>query len=133
MRVLDRLGLDHEVLDDGCCGLAGSFGYEAGERYEVSMRAGEQQLLSAVRETAAETLVITDGFSCRSQIEHGAGRGQAMHLAEVIALAYRESGRLPAGAASDGHVPHRAARAAAATLAGAGVLAGAGMLVRRRR
>jgi hypothetical protein len=56
-----------------------------------------------------------------------------MHLAEVIALAYRESGRLPASAASDGHKPHRGARAAAATLAGAGMPAGAGVLARRRR
>jgi Fe-S oxidoreductase len=69
--VLDRLGLDYEVLDDGCCGLAGSFGYERGERYEVSIKAGEKTLLPAVRAASPHTLLMTDGFSCRSQIEHG--------------------------------------------------------------
>jgi Fe-S oxidoreductase len=82
LAVLDRLGLDTTVLDSGCCGLAGSFGYEEGERYAVSMKAGERVLLPAVRSAPADTLVITDGFSCRSQIEHGTGR-RALHLAEV--------------------------------------------------
>jgi FAD/FMN-containing dehydrogenase/Fe-S oxidoreductase len=85
-RVLGRLGLKLEVLDAGCCGLAGSFGYEAGEPYDVSMKAGERVLLPAVRDAAADALVITDGFSCRSQIEHGADRG-ALHLAQVAQLA----------------------------------------------
>src|SRR5581483_4348747 len=96
--VLDRLGLDYEVLDDGCCGLAGSFGYEAGEPYDVSMRVGEQKLLPAVRDAGGDTLVVTDGFSCRSQIEHGAGGRRSLHLAEVLALAYRENGVVPADA-----------------------------------
>jgi FAD/FMN-containing dehydrogenase/Fe-S oxidoreductase len=84
--VLGRLGLDVEVLDAGCCGLAGSFGYQAGEPYEVSMKAGERVLLPAVREADPDTLVVTDGFSCRSQIEHGAGR-RSRHIAEVLDLA----------------------------------------------
>jgi Fe-S oxidoreductase len=85
-KVLSALGLDYEVLDSGCCGLAGSFGYEAGERYEVSMKAGERRLLPRVRDAAEDVIVITDGFSCRSQIEHG-GRGRrALHLAEVVAM-----------------------------------------------
>ncbi len=91
-RVLDRLGVDCEVLDSGCCGLAGSFGYEAGEKYEVSVKAGEQVLLPAVREAPKHALVITDGFSCRSQIEHGSDR-EAMHLAQVVQMALREGGR----------------------------------------
>jgi Fe-S oxidoreductase len=81
--VLGRLGLDVTVPDSGCCGLAGSYGYEAGEKYEVSMKAGERVLLPAVRATGAGTVVITDGFSCRSQIQHGTDR-RAWHLAEVI-------------------------------------------------
>jgi FAD/FMN-containing dehydrogenase/Fe-S oxidoreductase len=88
-RVLERLGLDYEVLDTGCCGLAGSFGYEAGERYEVSVKAGEQRLLPAVREVSPHTLVLTDGFSCRSQIAHGSERS-ALHLAQAIQMALRE-------------------------------------------
>jgi Fe-S oxidoreductase len=86
--VLDRLGLDYEVLDSGCCGLAGSFGYEAGEKYDISMRAGERVLLPAVR-AEPNALIVTDGFSCRSQIEHGTGR-RALHLAEVAAMALRQ-------------------------------------------
>jgi Fe-S oxidoreductase len=76
-------------LDDGCCGLAGSFGYEAGERYEVSVKAGERTLLPAARNASPHTLLITDGFSCRSQIEHGSDRS-ALHLAQVVQMALRE-------------------------------------------
>jgi len=84
-----------EVLDSGCCGVAGSFGYHAGEPYEVSVKAGERVLLPAVRDAAADTLVLTDGFSCRSQIEHRSDR-RPLHLAEVARAALRT----PGGAAS---------------------------------
>lgn len=93
--VLDRMGLDYEVLDTGCCGLAGSFGYEHGERYEVSVKAGERLLLPRVREASASTLVLTDGFSCHSQINHGSGRG-ALHMAQVIQMALRDGPNGPA-------------------------------------
>jgi Fe-S oxidoreductase len=93
--VLERLGLDFEVLDTGCCGLAGSFGYEAGERYEVSIKAGEQVLLPKVRQASPHTLLVTDGFSCRSQIEHGSDRS-ALHLAEAVRMAMREGPNGPA-------------------------------------
>jgi hypothetical protein len=62
-----RLGVDAEVLDAGCCGLAGSFGYERGERYQVSIKAGERALLPAVRAAAEDTLIVADGFSCQEQ------------------------------------------------------------------
>jgi Fe-S oxidoreductase len=88
-KVLDRLGLDYEVLDTGCCGLAGSFGYERGERYEVSIKAGEQVLLPRVRDASPHTLILTDGFSCHSQIEHGSDR-RALHLAQAIQMALHE-------------------------------------------
>jgi hypothetical protein len=121
---LERLGLELEVLDSGCCGLAGSFGYEAGEPYDVSIKAGEQVLLPAVRSAPPETLVVTDGFSCRSQIEHGARR-RAYHLAEAIRLALPDA-RPPMNRSGN----HRVARtAAAATLAGGGVA----VALRRRR
>jgi Fe-S oxidoreductase len=90
--LLGRLGLELEILDSGCCGLAGSFGYGAGEHYDVSMKAGERVLLPAVRAAEADTLVVADGFSCRAQIAHGTGR-RALHLAEVLRLALREAGR----------------------------------------
>jgi FAD/FMN-containing dehydrogenase/Fe-S oxidoreductase len=95
--ILDRLGLDFEVLADGCCGLAGSFGYERGERYEVSVKAGERMLLPRVRDASPHTLILTDGFSCRSQIEHGTDRG-ALHLAQIIQMALREGPNGPAHA-----------------------------------
>jgi Fe-S oxidoreductase len=129
-QVLDKLGLDYDVLDDGCCGLAGSFGYEAGDRYDVSMKAGEQKLLPKVRETAHDTLVITDGFSCRSQIEHGANGRRSLHIAEVIALALREH-RVVDDESVDGSRGRTTAKAAvAAAVVAAG--AGAAFIARRR-
>jgi FAD/FMN-containing dehydrogenase/Fe-S oxidoreductase len=82
--VLEAMGLEIEAPAPGCCGHAGAFGYEA-EHYPVSMQIGEQVLLPNVRAAAEDTLVIADGFSCRQQIRHGAGR-LAMHPAEVLAL-----------------------------------------------
>jgi Fe-S oxidoreductase len=93
--VFRRLGVDCEVLDTGCCGLAGSFGYERGERYEVSVKAGERKLLPRVREASPHTLIVTDGFSCRSQIEHGSDRS-ALHLAQIVHMAMREGPNGPA-------------------------------------
>jgi FAD/FMN-containing dehydrogenase/Fe-S oxidoreductase len=82
--LLDATGLDVEILDSGCCGLAGSFGFEAGEKYEVSMRCGERRLFPAVRREAGSTTLVADGFSCREQILHGTGR-RAVHLAQLLA------------------------------------------------
>jgi FAD/FMN-containing dehydrogenase/Fe-S oxidoreductase len=82
--VLGKLGLDYELPDSGCCGMAGSFGFEK-EKYAVSMAAGERVLLPAVRAASEETLIIADGFSCREQIAQATGR-RALHIAEVIAM-----------------------------------------------
>jgi Fe-S oxidoreductase len=105
--LLDRLGLDHEVLDDGCCGLAGSFGYQPGEPYGVSVKAGERALLPAVRGASDSTLIVTDGFSCRSQIAHGSPR-EALHLAQVTHMALVQGPTGPAVAPPETHVlqPH---------------------------
>jgi FAD/FMN-containing dehydrogenase/Fe-S oxidoreductase len=83
--VLAKLGLDFKVLDSGCCGLAGSFGYER-SHYDISMKIGERALLPAVRKAPKDALVIADGFSCRQQVAHATDR-RALHLAEVIQLA----------------------------------------------
>ncbi|MGH2902221.1 MAG: FAD-binding and (Fe-S)-binding domain-containing protein, partial [Solirubrobacteraceae bacterium] len=88
-RVLERMGVVCEDSGGGCCGLAGSFGYEDGDPYDVSMKAGERVLLPAVREAPEGTLIVTDGFSCRHQISHGSER-RAVHLAQVIQMALRE-------------------------------------------
>jgi Fe-S oxidoreductase len=85
--LLKRMGLDFQVLDSGCCGMAGSFGFEAG-KYDVSVKVGERVLLPAVRKADPETLIITDGFSCFDQIEGLAGR-KALHIAEVLLMAIR--------------------------------------------
>lgn len=83
-KLLERLGLALDVLDAGCCGMAGAFGFEAAH-YDVSLRAGERVLLPAVRRAADDALVIADGFSCRTQIEQTTGR-RALHLAQVLEL-----------------------------------------------
>jgi FAD/FMN-containing dehydrogenase/Fe-S oxidoreductase len=95
LKVLRKMGLDVEHLQSGCCGMAGSFGFEAGQAYEVSVAAGERVLLPAVREAAEDTLIVANGFSCREQIAQGTDR-RGLHLAEVMKLA-REGGaeRLP--------------------------------------
>ncbi|HTU87353.1 MAG TPA: FAD-linked oxidase C-terminal domain-containing protein [Solirubrobacteraceae bacterium] len=82
--LLRRAGVEAEMTKAGCCGLAGSFGYHAGQQYEVSMRVGEQFLLPQVRSAGSDTLLVADGFSCRSQIAAGTGR-RAIHTAEVLA------------------------------------------------
>ncbi|HEX6780323.1 MAG TPA: FAD-linked oxidase C-terminal domain-containing protein, partial [Ktedonobacterales bacterium] len=94
--MLTKLGLDYELLDSGCCGMAGSFGFEQGERYEVAVKCGERVLYPAVRQAPKDALIITDGFSCRTQIEQGTDR-QALHLAEVIKMAMHEGSKGPAG------------------------------------
>jgi FAD/FMN-containing dehydrogenase/Fe-S oxidoreductase len=94
--VLRRLGIDYEVIDTGCCGMAGSFGFER-RHYGVSQAIGERRLLPAVRAAAKDTLIIADGFSCREQIAQASDR-RALHLADVLALAQRparESDKYP--------------------------------------
>src|SRR5258706_13168897 len=66
-------GLKVETIETSCCGMAGSFGYEA-EHYDVSMKMAELSLLPKVRQASAENLVVADGTSCRHQIEHGTKR-----------------------------------------------------------
>ncbi|HXC43094.1 MAG TPA: FAD-linked oxidase C-terminal domain-containing protein [Candidatus Dormibacteraeota bacterium] len=83
--VLHRLGIDFQSPAPGCCGMAGSFGFEA-EKYEISVAIGELELLPAVRKAPANWLVIADGFSCREQIAQSTNR-QALHLAEVLQMA----------------------------------------------
>ncbi|MBS1191718.1 MAG: FAD-binding oxidoreductase [Rhodocyclaceae bacterium] len=86
--VLKKLGVDFELLDSGCCGMAGSFGFEKA-KYEVSMACGERVLLPAVRAAPEETLIIADGYSCREQIVQTTER-QPLHLAQVLRLALEE-------------------------------------------
>src|SRR5581483_5273960 len=84
-KLLEALGAEVEVLDSGCCGMAGPWGVEAGH-YEISPACGERALFPKVRAAAADTLVVADGFSCKTQIEQGVGR-RALHVAQVLKLA----------------------------------------------
>ncbi len=79
-----RLPANYEVaeIQSGCCGMAGSFGYES-EHYEVSMAIGEQRLFPAVQAADTTVDIVADGISCRQQIQHATGR-QARHLVEVL-------------------------------------------------
>jgi FAD/FMN-containing dehydrogenase/Fe-S oxidoreductase len=82
LEVLRATGLDVEKLESGCCGLAGSFGFEA-EKYELSKAIYDNRLAGMVRDAPPDTLLVADGFSCKTQIEQLGGR-RALHLAEVI-------------------------------------------------
>jgi FAD/FMN-containing dehydrogenase/Fe-S oxidoreductase len=84
LQVLTASGLDAGAVPSGCCGMAGSFGFEAA-KYEVAMAAGERVLLPAVRAAPQETLILANGFSCREQIEQATGR-PTLHMAEALAL-----------------------------------------------
>ncbi len=75
-------GADVIDLDAGCCGMAGSFGYEV-EHYEVSRLVGEQRLLPALRKAKPDAVVVAPGFSCRLQINHFAGR-EAVHPSVLL-------------------------------------------------
>ncbi len=85
--LLRKTGADVQSLDAGCCGMAGSFGFDA-HKYDVSVAAGERVLLPAVRAAAPDTLVVSDGFSCREQIAQTTGR-HALHLADLLKLGLR--------------------------------------------
>ncbi|MFF1797770.1 (Fe-S)-binding protein, partial [Kitasatospora sp. NPDC058263] len=88
-RVEARTGLRNRVLDSGCCGLAGSFGFERGH-FEVSVTIAERVLLPELRAADPDTVVLADGFSCRTQIAHLAEGRQALHLAELLQRGLRE-------------------------------------------
>lgn len=87
VELMRAMGVEPDVLDSGCCGLAGNFGFEKGH-YDVSEACGERVLFPALRSADPQAAVLADGFSCRTQIEQGdAGGRRGMHLAELLAAA----------------------------------------------
>jgi Fe-S oxidoreductase len=79
-------GLNVELIESSCCGMAGSFGYEAAH-FNISMRMAELSLLPAVRAAPPDTLIVADGTSCRHQIEDGtreSGRREPLHVVRVL-------------------------------------------------
>ncbi len=83
--LLRKMGAEVQSLDAGCCGMAGPFGFER-EKYAIAQASGERILLPAVRQASPDTLIVSDGFSCREQIFQSTGR-RALHFAEAIMLA----------------------------------------------
>ena len=80
--LLRKMGVDLRSLDAGCCGMAGPFGFER-DKFAISQAIGERVLLPAVRDAGPDTLIVTDGFSCREQILQSVNR-RALHIAEVV-------------------------------------------------
>ncbi len=86
MAILGGIGeLKVEAPDAGCCGMAGPFGYGA-ERFEVSRAIAERVLIPAVRQSAPDTMIVADGFACRTQIRHFCPERRPLHLAQLLNL-----------------------------------------------
>jgi FAD/FMN-containing dehydrogenase/Fe-S oxidoreductase len=88
VELLKKTGLKVEVLDSGCCGMAGAFGYEE-QHAEIAKACGERVLLPTVRGASADTIILADGFSCREQILQNSDR-TPLHLAQVLQIGIRE-------------------------------------------
>jgi FAD/FMN-containing dehydrogenase/Fe-S oxidoreductase len=86
--MLDSLQLDYRLLDSGCCGMAGAFGFDK-NKYAISMAIAEQVLLPEVRAATEDVLLIADGFSCREQIRQATAR-RTLHLSEVLQMALHQ-------------------------------------------
>jgi FAD/FMN-containing dehydrogenase/Fe-S oxidoreductase len=93
--IAKKAGLDFELLASGCCGMAGSFGFESGVKKDVAQACGERALLPRVRDEAPSTIVLADGFSCREMIAQSTDR-HGLHLAHVLQAALRGDRALPA-------------------------------------
>jgi Fe-S oxidoreductase len=140
VELLEKMGVEVETLQAGCCGLAGSWGFEAGH-HEVSMQCGEQGLLPKVRALGEETIVVADGFSCKTQIEEGNTGRRALHVAQVLKLAHEHGASGPPGPRPERlyyevrpqpSLARRAARVAAAVGVAAGAVAFVSATMRRR-
>jgi Fe-S oxidoreductase len=81
--VLNRMKVNHEIMNSGCCGMAGSFGFER-KKYDISITAAERVMLPRIRQAPSDTRILANGFSCREQIEQCTGR-PTVHVAELIA------------------------------------------------
>ena len=83
LSLLRATGADVEMLDAGCCGMAGPFGFEK-KNYDISQTLSERVLLPVVRAATEDTILVSNGFSCREQISQNSSR-RAVHIAEVLA------------------------------------------------
>jgi hypothetical protein len=116
--LLGRMGVDFDLLASGCCGMAGAFGFEAGDKVRVSMAEGERVLLPAVRNAEASTVILADGFSCRTQIAECTAR-RGLHVAQLLALGLSDARPLRPGAMPEARTKRKRAAAIALSMAGA--------------
>lgn len=134
--ILKKMGVDATWPESSCCGMAGSFGFEAGLHYDVSIACGERALLPAVRQADPEALILANGFSCREQIEQTTDR-RPLHLAQVIQMAlHQDRPELVPPSADDAVLPGKTnvrELEKALLVGGAAVLGGVllGMLTKR--
>ncbi len=103
----ERMGLRHEILDSGCCGLAGSFGFEDGH-HGISVDIAESRLLPLIRDVSDDTIVIADGFSCKTQIEQLSNR-RALHTAQILKMALEHGPQGVPGSRPERAYPDRVA------------------------
>ncbi len=133
-KLLTDAGVTVDVLDSGCCGLAGNFGFEQGH-YEVSEACAERALLPAVRDAADTDVIMADGFSCRTQIQQSDAAGRrGVHLAELLAAGLNgdHGHSVPEQQWADRPAtPSRTVRLLTTAAVGAGLLASVGWGVRR--
>jgi FAD/FMN-containing dehydrogenase/Fe-S oxidoreductase len=120
--LLRDMTADVDAIDSGCCGMAGSFGFEA-NHYDVSMQVGDLVLLPTVRKAPPDTLIVADGFSCREQIEQGTGR-RAVHIAQALHAATVGRRRTHAVPVEDGILAPRASASLPREFAAALVVVG---------
>lgn len=129
--LLKTMGLDIDVPKSGCCGMAGAFGFEQGDHYDVAIKAGERVLLPEVRRAPKDTLIITDGFSCREQIRQETDR-EGLHIAQVLQMALQEGAQGTPGDFPEQRYVHAPKGAAyylkTAAILGLGALAVGGMI-----
>jgi len=135
------MGCEVEEAKGGCCGLAGSWGFES-EHHKLSMQIGEQGVLPAVRDAKLDDVIVADGFSCKTQIEQGGTGRRALHIAQVMKMA-REHGSVGTPPGIRPEDPYyevrppapasvKAKRAAGLASIGAALAAGAAAVLRRR-
>lgn len=134
-KLFEAMGARAEILDDGCCGMAGSFGFEE-QKYDVSMKIYQHRLGPHLQELPSDRIVVADGFSCATQIEQASGR-RPLHLAQILQMAKDGKEMVPRGATEpedERCVGYRSwLRDGALVFAAAGLVMGARYLWKKRK
>ncbi len=125
--IMKKMELQADILNSGCCGMAGSFGYEK-DKYDVSVACGERALLPEVRRAGLKTILMADGFSCKEQIAQQTNR-HALHLAEVIELGIRHGPHGPTGIYPETEVVRKRQQAVKKSMVKAGLVTAAALAV----